>query len=312
MYPTRRRPRPIRYPDALHRPVVAGGRSTPQGIPVKAFATQLLRELKRNNVSNGAAALAFYLTLAIFPAMIFLMAVIPYLPIAHVDQAILDLLGQALPVEAARMLSSVVEEVTTRRSGALLSLGIVGTLWAASNGMYAVMQQMNVACDVEEGRPFLRARATALGLTLLFAVLVLGAFSLVVTGGIIQGWLGDRFGFSDALLNFFVVFRWVVIVLALLLAVAGIYYAAPNCPRRFRLLSPGTITATLLLIGASLAFRLYAAHFGDYDATYGSIGAVIVLMLWLYLAGFVMLLGAELDGALERRRQGLPVDTGTR
>jgi membrane protein len=273
---------------------------------VKAFATQLLRELKRDNVFNGAAALGFYLTLAIFPAMIFLMAVIPYLPIAHVDQAILDLLREALPDEAAKMFANVVEEVTSRRSGALLSLGIAGTLWAASTGMYAIMQQMNVAYDVEEGRPFLRARATALGLTLLFAVLVLGAFSLVVTGGIIQDWLGARFGFSDALLNFFIVFRWVVIVLALLVALAGIYYAGPNCPRRFRLFTPGTLTAALLLIGASLVFRLYAAHFGDYDATYGSIGAVIVLMLWLYIAGFVMLLGAELDAELERRRAGRP------
>ncbi|HEX4882714.1 MAG TPA: YihY/virulence factor BrkB family protein, partial [Casimicrobiaceae bacterium] len=169
-------------------------------------------------------------------------------------------------------------------------------------GMYAVMQQMNVAYDVEEGRPFLRARATALGLTLLFAVLVLGAFSLVVLGGVIQDWLGRRFGFGDPLLAFFVVFRWVVIVFALLVALAFIYFAAPNRRQRFALFTPGTLVATVLLVVATLGFKLYVTGFANYDATYGSIGAVIVLMLWLYIVGLVMLAGAEINALLARRR----------
>jgi membrane protein len=267
------------------------------------FAGEVYTELKRDNVFNGAAALGFYLTLAIFPAMIVVMAVIPYLPIARVDQAILDLMRQTLPPRASSMFVGVVDEIANERRGGVLSLGLVATLWAASTGMYAIMQQMNIAYDVEEGRPFIKARATALGLTLLFAVLVLGAFSLVVLGGVIQDWLGNRFGFSDALLTFFVVFRWVIIVLALLFALAFIYYAAPNRVQRFALIDPGTVLATVLLIVASLGFRFYTSRIADYDATYGSIGAVIVLMLWLYIAGFVMLLGAEVNAALERRRR---------
>jgi len=269
----------------------------------RAFVSELYAELERDNVFNGAAALGFYLTLAIFPAMIFVMAVIPYLPIARVDQAIMDLLREAMPARAAEMFTGVVNEITTERRGGLLSLGLAGTLWAASTGMYAIMQQMNVAYDVEEARTFVRARATALALTLLFSVLVLGAFSLVVLGGVIQDWLAQHLGSSDALLLFFAVFRWIVIVLSLLAALALIYYAAPNRPTRFRLVTPGTVTATALLVAASLGFRFYTAHFSDYSATYGSIGAVIVLMLWLYLAGLVMLLGAEIDALLHRRSQ---------
>ena len=268
----------------------------------RAFALEVYGEVERDNIFSGAAALAFYLTLAIFPAMIFLMAVIPYLPIAHVDQAILDLVRQALPPSAADMFAGVVHQVTSERRGGLLSFGLAGAIWAASTGMYAIMRQMNIAYEVEEGRPFLRARATALGLTVLFAVLVIGAFTLVVLGGVIQDWLGRRFGFFQGLLTFFVVFRWSVIVLALLLAVAGIYYAAPNRKQRFALVTPGTVTASLLLIVACLAFRLYAANFANYDATYGSIGAVIVLMLWLYIAGLVVLLGAEIDVVRKRVR----------
>ncbi len=263
------------------------------------FPATLWRELTEDNVWNGAAALGFYLTLAVFPAMIFVMALLPYLPIAHVDQAIMDLLRQALPPRSAQMFSGVVQEVVSERRGGVLTFGIAAALWASSSGMYAIMQQMNVAYDIEETRGFLRARATALALSLLFVVLVIGAFSLVVLGGVIQEWLGVRMGVSDTLLYVFIVFRWAVIVLALLFAIALIYDKAPARKRRFALITRGTVTATAALIVTSLGFRLYVANFGNYSATYGSIGAVIVLMLWFYLAGLVMLVGAEIDAINE-------------
>jgi len=186
----------------------------------------------------------------------------------------------------------------------LLTLGLVAALWASSTGMYAIMQQLNIVYDVAERRPFLRARATALVLTVLFAILILGAFSLVVLGGVIQGWLASRLGLSATLLGFFVVFRWVVIVFALLLAIALIYHFAPNRRIPLALVTPGSMLATLLLIAASLAFRVYVANFGNYSATYGSIGAVIILMLWLYMAGLVILIGAEVDDMRGRAKSG--------
>jgi len=267
----------------------------------RGFVTQLWREMDEDNVWNGAAALGFYLTLAVFPTMIFLMALVPYLPIAHVDQAIMDLLRQALPARTAEMFTGVVSEVASERRGGVLTFGIAAALWASSTGMYAVMQQMNIAYDLDERRGFLRARATALGLSLLFVVLVIGAFSLVVLGGVIQDWIGRHVGVSDALLYFFLVFRWVVIVLALLVAIALIYHRAPSRRRRFALLTRGTVIATAALLVASLGFRVYVANFGNYSATYGSIGAVIVLMLWFYIAGLVMLVGAEIDALAEAR-----------
>jgi membrane protein len=269
----------------------------------QGFLAQLWREMDEDNVWNGAAALGFYLTLAVFPTMIFLMALVPYLPVAHVDQAIMDLLHQVLPARTAEMFAGVVSEVASERRGGVLTFGIAAALWASSTGMYAVMQQMNIAYDVDERRGFIRARATALGLSLLFVVLVIGAFSLVVLGGVIQDWIGRRLGVSDTLLNFFIVFRWVVIVLALLVAIALIYDRAPSRRRRFALLTRGTIIATASLLIASLAFRVYVTNFGNYSATYGSIGAVIVLMLWFYLAGLVMLVGAEIDSLAEARSQ---------
>lgn len=269
------------------------------GIFTKQFLFDLNQELSDDNVFNGAAALGFYLTLAIFPAMILLMTIIPYLPIDQVDKAIMDLLGQALPEEAFGIVEGVVTEVTSDQRGGLLSFSLLGTLWAASSGMIAVMNQLNVTYNVKEGRNFFRARAIALILSLLFALLVIGAFSLIVLGGVIQDWMGNRFGFSDVLLTFFSFFRWIVIILALLLGFAIIYQYAPNVEQKFVLITPGSVLGVALLILVSLAFAFYTSNFANYSATYGSIGAVIILMLWLYSAGLVILIGSEVNSLVE-------------
>jgi membrane protein len=269
------------------------------GVSWKRFFRDLYREISDDNVYNGAAALGFYLTLALFPALILTMTLLPYLPIERVDEAIMDLLGQALPDEASGLVAGVVTDVTGERRGGLLSFSLLATLWAASTGMYAIMQQLNITYDVKEARSFVRARLTAIVLSLLFALLVIGAFTLVVLGGVIQDWIGNRFGFSQALLTFFAAFRWVMIVVALLLGFALIYRYAPNVEQRFAFITPGSVIGVMLLVLASLGFAVYTRNFADYDATYGSIGAVVILMLWLYIAGLVILVGSEINVLVE-------------
>ncbi len=269
------------------------------GITMKEFLLDLNREMNDDNVFNGAAALGYYLTLAIFPALILLMTIIPYLPIHNVDKAILDLMGQALPPQAFDIVSGVVAEVTKNQRGGLLSFGLLGTFWAASAGMYAIMQQLNITYDVKEGRSFIRVRGTSLLLSLMFGLLVIGAFSLIVLGGVIQDWIGAKFGFNDLLLTFFAVFRWVMILLALLLGFAIIYRFGPDVEQKFRFITLGSILGVTLLIAVSLGFAYYTSNFADYSATYGSIGAVIILMLWLYIAGLVILVGSEINSLVE-------------
>jgi len=271
---------------------------------IRATTRQFLKELYRKTVDddirNGAAVLGFYLMLAIFPAMIFVLSVIPYLPIPNVDQAIMDLLRQAVPASAADMFAGVVQEVTQEQRGGLLSFGLLAALWATSTGMYAIMQQLNIAYDVDEGRGFLRARLVAIALSLLFVVLVVGGFSLIVLGGQIQEWLGARFGLGDALLAFLIVFRWVIIVGGLLLAFSVIYYLAPNVEQKFKFITAGSVVGVVVLLVASLAFAWYTQNFGNYDATYGSVGAVMVLMMWLYIAGLAILFGSEINALIKR------------
>lgn len=272
------------------------------GIFTKGFARDLGKKLKKDRTTNGAAALAFYWMLALFPAAIFVLTLLPYLPIPNLEQAVMDLLRQSMPGDAAKMFEQTVRAVVTNRKAGLLSFGFVFTIWSASSGLYAVMQELNNVHDTDETRPFYKARGVALGLTVAAIVLVLGSLALAVLGGVIQSWLGNAFGFSPALLLFFAALRWVIIAGALLLAIALVYYFGPaKAERRFALITPGTVAGTVILGIASLAFKLYVGHFGSYDKTYGSLGAVIALLMWLYVTGLVLLVGAEIDVLAERR-----------
>lgn len=270
---------------------------------LKRYATGLYNAVLDHHVLNGAAALAFFLMLAIFPAAIFLLSLLPYLPVPHLYQSIMELLNQALPREAATLFTGVVDNVMSTRRGGLVSFGFLFALWSASSGLSATMEQLNISYGIRETRPFWKARGTALMLVFLFVVLIVGAFGLVVFGGVIQDLIASFLGRSEALLFFFVMFRWVVIVLFILSGFAVIYYFGPDRDQKFRLISPGTVTGSLILILASLGFNVYVSNFANYTATYGSLGAVIILLLWFYIVGLVLLIGMEIDCLVEKRRE---------
>lgn len=267
----------------------------------RPFLLNLKQEVARDDLSQGAAALAYYLTLALFPALILLLTIVPFLPVEGVDQAIMKWVGQTLPQQAYTMVERVVQDVVSDRRGGLLSFGLVGSVWVTSIGMYAVMRQLNSTYQVTEDRSFLRAWSTALFLSVMFGCLVLGAFSLIVIGGTAEDWLSSRFGFGAFIINAFSVVRWLIIIVAMLLGLSLIYHVGPNVKQSFRFLTPGSGFAVFVLIISSLVFSFYTRNFALYDAVYGSIGAMIVLMLWLYIAGFVILLGSEINALVEQR-----------
>ena len=266
---------------------------------LKNRAMELWQEIQDDNVFNGAAALAYYLMLAIFPMAIFLLTLMPYLPIPDLQQSVMELLHQILPPDVADLFQGIVEDVISEKRGGLLTFGALFTLWSASSGMYAVMQQLNITYEVKEERPFWKVRGTAILLLLLFVLLVVGAFTLVILGGVIQNLIARFIGENQLLLFFFAALRWIIIAFFLVLGFACIYYFGPDVEQRFRFITPGSIMGVILLIVASLAFRFYISNFSDYSATYGSIGTVIILMLWLYIAGLIILIGSEINATTE-------------
>ena len=261
----------------------------------RKFARDLWREIQDNNVLDGAAVLGFFFVLAIFPAMIFVLSLLPSLSIPHLQQAILDLLHQVLPQQSANLFEVTIRYVSSSGQNGLLTFGLIFTLWSASSGVYAIMQQLNVICGAEERRPFWKVRGIAILLVLFFALLLIIALSLAIFGGAIQSWVASMIGWSRPLRTFFATLRWIILAAALLLGIAVTYRFGPSDKGEFRYLSPGGVTAGILIALASIGFRFYVSRFGNYGATYGSLAAIIVLMLWTYMAGIALLVGWEIN-----------------
>jgi len=272
------------------------------GVPAKQFLKDLWREIENDNVSNGAAALAYFWMLAVFPAAIALLSILPYLPIPNLQQAIMNMLGQAMPGEAANLFKSTIEGVVNNRSSSLLSFGFLATLWSGASGIYSVMQQLNITYDVKEQRPFWKARGMSVFLLFLFGALIVAAFTLVVFGGSLQDLLASRLGEHEWLLAGFAVFRWAIVLGLLLFGFAVMYYFGPDVQQTFKFITPGSVAGTVIIILAALGFRFYVGHFASYNATYGSLGAVIILLFWLYITGMVLLLGSEVNALYEHYR----------
>jgi len=266
------------------------------------FARDLWREFQDDNVLDGAAVLAYFFLLAVFPAALFVLSVLPSLSIPHLQQAILDLLHQVLPQQSANLFEITVRYVASKASTGLLTFGLVFTLWSASTGVYAIMEQLNNIHHVRERRPFWKARGTALILMLLLFLLVIASLSLAILGGAIQSWLASLIGWSRPLLLFFATLRWIVIAAGVLLGLALLYCFGPDVNRKFRFISPGNLVAAALIALGSAGFRFYVSKFGNYSATYGNLAAMIVLMLWMYLAGIAVLLGCEVNALLHAHK----------
>jgi membrane protein len=259
------------------------------------FAKRLLFELADSRLQNGAAAMAFFSMLAIFPTAIFGLSLLPYLPIDDLQRAVFDLLGQLMPREAADLFSDTVHNIVSERHTGLLSFGLLFSVWSATSGVLATLEQLDVVRREERPRSALRTRGLAFLLLIPLSLLVVMTFGLVLFGGKLQFWIVDAFGTSPVLLLCFATVRWLVIMLAILAAIAFMYRVGPTESRPFRLFSPGAIFATLGLMVVSFGFRFYVGEFGSYDAIYGSLGAVIALLVWLYVAALMFLLGAAID-----------------
>jgi membrane protein len=259
------------------------------------FANDLWRAIQDDKVLDGAAVLAYFFLLAVFPAALLVLSLLPSLSIPHLQQAILDLLHQVLPQQSANLFEVTVRYVASKGTAGLLTFGLAFTLWSASSGVYAIMEQLNGIYEVKERRPFWKARGFAILLMLVFFLLAIGSLSLVIVGGLVQSRVASTMGWSQPLVILFASLRWIIIAAGLLLALAVTYRFAPDVNLKFRFISPGNVVAAAVIAFGSIGFRFYVSAFSNYSATYGNIAAVIILMLWMYLAGIAILVGCEIN-----------------
>ena len=272
------------------------------GISWRQLAKRVWREIQEDEVFGRAAELSYYFLLALFPFLIFLTSVIGIVLGSGTGtrHALFNYLARVMPPSAFQLIDSTMLEVSAASSGGKLSFGILAALWAASNGLGAITTSLNTAYDVKETRPWWKQRLTAISLTIILSVLIILALVLVVAGGRIADLLANAYGFGSLFPLIWKVVQWPVVLACMILAFALIYYFAPDLREQsWQWLTPGSAIGVALWLLVSLAFRVYLHFFDSYSATYGSLGAVIILMLWLYFTGAAVLVGGEINSEIE-------------
>jgi membrane protein len=269
------------------------------GLSVAELGRRVYNEMGKDEVTDRAAALAYYFLFALFPSLLFLTSLLGMLPLGGLMERLIAYADQAMPGDAARIVRTTFEEIQAGARGGLLSFGVLGALWAGSNGMASVMTALNAAYGVEDARPWWRRRLLSIALTFGFALFIILGLVLIVFGPRIGEALAGRLGLGTLFTVAWNVLYLPVVIFFVLVGIAMVYYFAPAAKQHWHWVTPGSVVGLVLWLGMSYGLRFYVSNFADYGATYGSIGGVILLMLWLYLSGLVLLIGAEINSEIE-------------
>jgi membrane protein len=261
-----------------------------------------VKKIGDDELSTRSASLSYYFLLALFPLFLFLLSLIGAIagPHSQLQDNIIGSMSRLAPGSAAEMVRTVVLQTFKSSSGIKLAAGMLGALWAASGGMSAVLVSLNVIYRLTETRPWWKQKLTVVGLTVALAGLIIIALVLALYGGKIGQSLAAHLGLGEVFRVAWKVLQWPVSFAAMFVAFSLVYYFAPNLEhRKWSWVTPGSAAGVALWLLASLGFRLYLHFFNSYSATYGSLGAVIILMLWLYITGFAILTGGEINSIIE-------------
>lgn len=280
-------------------------------VRVLKVVPEVVREYIEDDMVTYAAALAYHMLFALFPFLLFFVSLLGFLQVPEFFDWVLEQAEIALPPDAFSVIEDVIRNVEASQHGGLLSIGIGTALWSASTGVRALMNALNSAYDVPEARAAWKRYLFSVVYTVGFAVLLLAAGVLLVSGPQVMEWLAERIGLGDAFVVVWSWLRWPVVVLLLMLLAAVVYYVVPNIDQPFRLITPGSVLAVLAWILASIGFSIYVTNIANFDATYGSIGGIIVLMLYFFISSNVLLAGAELNAVIYHLKKGpaTPDDT---
>jgi membrane protein len=273
----------------------------PFAIPMswKELAWRTGREMMADDCFGLAAQLAYFFLLALFPALLFLVALLSFVPVHGVLEFITGGLARVAPGEATKLVQDQVMSIAGNHNISLLTVGMLGTIWSTSSGVSAIMDVLNQAYDIQESRSWLKKNATAVGLTIALAVFVVAATVLVLVGPALAERIATWFHLGGAFTLTWKIAQWPIVFILVSLAVAMVFYCAPDAEQEWVWITSGSVLATVLWLLVSIGFRFYVANVGSYNATYGAIGSVIILMTWLYLSSLAVLAGAELNAEIE-------------
>jgi membrane protein len=295
--------RRLRLGHAGERPRVGRREVSPWtlgGLSVRQLAARVWVETWEDELTDRAAALSYYFLFALFPLLLFLTTLVGLLPGREVMDLLLDYLRRVLPPDAAFLLARTLADIQRDAQGGLLSIGAGAALWGASRGMNSIITTLNVVYEVVTPRPWWRRQLVSMVLTATFSVFTLAALATLVFGERIGQAIGAWAGLVSALPIAWGLAQWPLGLLFVLTAIDLVYHLAPAVRQQWHWLTPGSAFATTAWLGTSLGLRLYVTYFAHYNATYGSIGGAILLLLWLYLSGMALLVGGEVNSVIAR------------
>jgi len=259
----------------------------------------LVRSNRKYDIDQRASAVAYSLTLASFPAVIFLFTLIPYIPIEHLDQQIMELLRENIPSGIYEDADQTIMDIISRPRKGVLSFGFIFAMIASTNGMMSLMRSFDMVYDDNDTRGFLKLRAIATLLTLLLILVLFLSVLLLIVGDAVMNILSDWNILQDTwMINLLNITRYVISFGSLMLTISLIYRFAPSHGRQFNFINAGAVIASVLILAATYGFSFYLSRFSSYNKLYGSIGTMIALMIWLYLLAFVIILGFEINAGI--------------
>jgi membrane protein len=277
-------------------------------LPLYTVAVFFFNELKRGTLANKASSLAYNFMLALFPATIFLFTLIPYIPIKHFQDNLLSIMGQIMPTDAYIALKSTITDIVKTQNAKLFSFGFLTTLFFATNGVNRLMEAFNKSSLIEETRSYLRRRWVALVLTVVISISLLFAVIIMIAGHKMLIFLQSHFDSkAHGWLLVIALLRWIIVIFIFFVTVSLLYRYGPAHKQKWNFLSPGSILATGLAVLTSLGFTFYINNFSSYNKIYGSIGTLIVVMIWLYLNSLIILIGFELNASIELSKRSIKI-----
>ena len=281
------------------------------GLSWSQLSRRTAARIYHDDVLGKAAQLSYFFIFALFPLLFFLASLLGYFAQTGTEMRdeLLRYLAAVAPRKASVLISDTVDEITAGSSGGKVSFGLLAALLTASFGMGSVISTLNSAYGVKESRPWWKAQALAVALTVGLTLLIISALVLVLHGGHIGEWIAAKYSLGGAFTLAWGVMQWPVVLAVVLLAFALVYYFSPNVKdMRWQWITPGSVLGLALWLLASFIFRAYLGVFDTYGAAYGSLGAMMVLLLWLYLTGVAILVGGEMNAVIEdaAARAGVP------
>lgn len=268
------------------------------GVSIFSLIKKTVGNFIADDMPTYAAALSYRALFSLFPFLLFLIAMLSFLNLGNFFTWLREQAALILPSTAQDMLDPVITDLQSGKNS-IFSVAIVVAIWVASNGIRSLMNAMNKAYNVRESRPGWKLYSLSVLYTIGIAIVLLMAAALMVVGPRWIEWLGTWVGLGDMAVTLWALLRWPAAILLLMLVVAILYYLMPDVEQKFRFITPGSVIAVIIWIAASLGFGFYVSNFGNYDAMYGGIGAMIVLLLFFYISSAVLLLGAELNATIE-------------